>query len=101
MSFLADKSKRYNKEFKLEAVILGVEKGRSVTSVTSDLGLSEKTLYKWVKDFNNDSASAFPGSGKLKPHDELVKQLRRRIADLEEENAILKKATAILANPRK
>ncbi|SHF52194.1 transposase [Desulforamulus putei DSM 12395] len=89
------------KNLNLEAVKLVVEKGRSVPSVALDLGIHEKTLYKWVSDYKKDSENAFPGSGRLKPQDELIRQLKRRVADLEEENAILKKAAAIFANHRK
>lgn len=98
---MSNNGRKYNKEFKLEAVKLVVEKGRSVPSVALDLGIHEKTLYKWVSDYKKDSENAFPGSGRLKPQDELIRQLKRRVADLEEENAILKKAAAIFANHRK
>lgn len=93
--------KLYNKEFKLEAVRLVIEKGRTVPSVASDLGLNEKTLYGWVNQYSKHEGDAFPGSGRLTPEEEELRRLKRRIADLEEENAILKKATAIFANHRK
>lgn len=91
----------YNKEFKLEAVKLVTEKGRSVASVANDLGVSSKTLYKWIDEYSKHAENSFPGSGKLRPEDEELRQLKRRIADLEEENAILKKATAIFAKHQK
>ena len=50
---------------------------------------------------NQHQADAFPDSGKLRPEDEEIRKLKRRIADLEEENAILKKATAIFARHQK
>ena len=88
-------------EFSLELVKLIVEKGRSIPSVALDLGVHEKTLYKWVSDYKKDNENAFPGSGRLRPEDEIIRQLKRRVADLEQENAILKKAAAIFANHRK
>jgi transposase len=93
--------KRYDKEFKIEAVRLVVEKGRSALSVAADLGINVKTLYGWIRQYSQHQADAFPGSGKLRPEDEELRKLKRRIADLEEENAILKKAAAIFANHRK
>lgn len=92
---------KYNKEFKTDTVKLVVEKGRSVPSLSKDLGVSEKTIYAWVAAYRKDLNNAFPGSGKLKPIDEEMRQMKRRMADLEEENAILKKAAAIFINPRK
>lgn len=98
---MSGKNRRYNKEFKQETVKLIVEKGRSVPSVAADMGLNEKTLYRWVSEHNKDKEQAFPGSGKLKHEDEELRKLKRRIADLEEENSILKKAAAIFINHRK
>lgn len=98
---MSKNSRRYTKEFKLETVKLIVEKGRSIPSVAVDLGVNEKTLYRWVAEHRKYMDNAFPGSGKLRPEDEEIRQLKRRIADLEEECAILKKAAAILINPRK
>jgi transposase len=42
-------SKKYNKEFKLEAVRMVVEKGRSALSAATDLGINVKTLYGWIR----------------------------------------------------
>lgn len=86
--------RNFNKEYKLEVIKLTTEQGKSVTSVARDLGIHENTLHNWLKTFHNDQEQAFPGKGKLKPEDEEIKRIFR-------ENAILKKAMAIFANPRK
>ncbi len=91
----------FNKEYKLEVIKLITEQGKSVASVARDIGIHENTLHNWVKAFNNDKEQAFPGKGKLKPEDEEIKRILRENAELKEENAILKKAMAIFANPRK
>jgi transposase len=44
-----------------------------------------------------DPQEAFPGHGKLKPADEELRQLRRKLADVEEERDILKKALAVFS----
>jgi len=90
--------KRHNKEFKVEAVRLVIEKGLSVNDVARDLGINIKTLYRWLGEFIKHKDDAFPGSGKLRDEDAELRKLKRRIADLEEENAILKKARAFFAN---
>ncbi|MGE7917307.1 IS3 family transposase [Lysinibacillus xylanilyticus] len=89
------KRKSYDKEFKLEAVQL-VESGKKVAEVARELDLAEQTLHNWVKKFSKDGEAAFVGSGNLKPEDKENKELEKRIRDLEEENAILKKANGHL-----
>lgn len=76
--------KQYDKEYKTEVAKLVIESGRSAASVA-----------------NKHQEAAFPGKGKLKPHDQQVRELKKKIADLEEENAILKKAAAILVKSPK
>lgn len=93
--------KRFDKYFKEEAVRLVLNQKRPVAAVARELGIHENTLYRWVSQYKKDKEDAFPGSGKLKPEDKEIRWLKRRIADLEEENAILKKAAAIFINPRK
>lgn len=90
-------SKRFSKEYKIEVVRQVKELGRSAQDVAQELGIHVNTLYKWLKDYENDGNSAFPGSGKLKPEDEELRRLRKELADLKEENEILKKAAAFFA----
>lgn len=93
--------RKYDPEFKKETVRLIVEKGRSASSVAKDLGISPNTVHGWLRQFRQHQDNAFPGKGKLRPEDEELRQMRRRIADLEEECSILKKAAAIFARPQK
>lgn len=78
-----------------------IESGRSAASVANELGLAKCTVSNWVKQYNQHQEAAFPGKGKLKPHDQQVRELKKKIADLEEENAILKKAAAIFVKSPK
>lgn len=98
---MADKGKRFDKEFKTDAVKLVLEKGRTMASVARDLHINENTIQRWVKEYKGDPVHSFPGSGHLHPDDEEVRKLKRRVSDLEMENEILKKAMAIFANPRR
>lgn len=84
--------KHYDKEFKLNAVKLSIDTKRSTASIARDLGIDAHTLYSWVREYRDDAEQAFPGKGNLRPEDEEHRQLKKRVADLEEENAILKKA---------
>ena len=87
----------YDAEFKRDAVLLVVEKGRSCADVAEALGIPVGTLYNWIESYKKHRVDPFPGKGKLHAEDEELHRMRRRISDLEEENEILKKATAIFA----
>jgi transposase len=94
-------TKKYDKEFKLQTVRLIQEEGKSVAQVAREMGLHENTLYRWIAEFKQDGSQAFPGSGQLKPEDKALRDLQKRIRDLEEENEILKKAMHYFAKDRR
>ncbi len=89
--------RKYDREFKEDAVRLIVDGGRSVREVARDLGIHENMLCRWKKEYLQDTEHSFPGKGHMKPHEEELFKLKRRIADLEEDRAILKKALAIFS----
>ena len=93
--------KRYDKEFKHQTVQYVLEQGKAVAQVARELDLSENTLHRWVSEYKRDEEQAFVGSGNLKPEDKAMMDLQKRIRDLEEENAILKKAMHIFAKDRR
>ena len=93
--------KKFDQDFKLEAVNLVLRDKRPVAAVANELGIHINTLYKWIRQVNEYQEDAFPGSGNLKPEDEELRKMKKKIADLEEENAILKKATAIFVKHQK
>jgi len=53
--------RKYDREFKLEAVRLSREQGRSVSGVARDLGISENVLYRWRGQLVQGGEAAFPG----------------------------------------
>ena len=93
--------RKYDRDFKEGAVRLVIDGGKTVRAVARDLGLNENMLYRWKSEYLRDREDAFPGQGKLKPHDEEIWKLRRRVEDLEEEREILKKALAIFSKHRR
>jgi transposase len=72
-----------------------------VRSVAQDLGIHENMLHRWKQEYLEDPEHSFPGKGHMKPHEEELLKMKRRIADLEEEREILKKALAIFSKHRK
>ncbi len=87
-----NKRRKYDRAFKIEAVKLVTERGTPVAEAAQNLGIHENLLHKWKQQYLEDTAEAFPGKGRLKPQDEEVRKLRRKLATVEEERDILKKA---------
>lgn len=86
--------KRYDKDFKTYAVKMVVEDGRKVAEVARELDLVHQTLHKWVDKYKEEQGDAFVGSGNFNPKDQADYEKDKRIRDLEEEVAILKRLWA-------
>ena len=89
--------KTYDKEFKISAVKLVLDSGRTVAQIAADLGISDNSLFLWKKKYLEDAKNSFPGKGRLKPEDEELRKKDREIATLKMERDILKKAIAFFA----
>ena len=76
--------RKYDKEFKAEAVRMITEGGRTVADVARSLGIHENQLHRWRREYEDDPNSSFPGKGHLKPHDEEMKRLQKENANLKE-----------------
>jgi len=90
-------NRKYDKQFKEEAIRLATEEGRKVTEVARSLGIHENLLRTWKRKYNEDPAGSFPGKGQLKPQDEEFRKLQKENANLKEDREILKKALAIFS----
>lgn len=82
---------RYNDDFRKMVVDL-YHSGQKVKDLSSEYGVSEVTIYAWIKKFTpmelEDGSSITP--------DDYTK-LQKQMLKLQEENDILKKAMAIFA----
>ncbi len=85
----------YDELFKKQAVKLAKESGRSAASVARELNIKENTLYNWIKIYGDDPDITKVQS--FKSEDHKTKELQRQIKELQEENAILKKAMHFFA----
>ena len=92
---------KFTAEFKREAVRLLEQGDRPVSQLALELGIPRNRLYKWRDTLALEGDLAFRGSGRRSPQQQELAQLRRRLARLEQENAILKKATAYFASASK
>jgi transposase-like protein len=91
----------HSREFKLEAIRL-IEAGKKpVTQIARELGVSRQLLHSWVREAEKrkgqPASDVFRGNGNRTSADAELTALRRKVAQLEEDNEILKKATAFFA----
>lgn len=91
----------HEKEFRVDAVKLVIEQGLSVKTVSERMGIKGTLLYKWIEQYRNYGEEAFCGSGYLLTMEAKLRKKDREIADLKEQNEILKKAAAYFAKNRK
>ena len=89
--------KRFDKEFKTEAVQLASEPGNTQSKIERDLGISQGIISRWKRELRKDGDQAFPGKGRLKPDDDEMRRFKRENERLRRERDILKKAVAIFS----
>jgi transposase len=95
------KRRTFTREFKLEAVRLSMEDGKSGADIADELGIHRNLLYRWRKEFLEDEEESFPGRGKQKASEEELQRLRREVARLREDREILKKALVFFSKESK
>ena len=87
--------KKYPEEFKKQIVEL-YKNGKTVINLAREYGLVEQTIYKWIHRY--ESVSKDEKGNDISQAD--INAMKKRIAELEMENEILKKATAIFAKTK-
>ena len=93
--------RQFDRAFKLEAMRLISEEGRTAASVARDLGISANLLYRWKEQFQSDSQGSFVGTGNLTAEQAEYRRLQRQLVDVTEERDILKKAISVFFNRKK
>lgn len=91
---MSKNGKRFSDEFKKQIVEL-YNSGSSVSYLSREYGVTNVTIYKWIKE-----SSPIQISDEEQITAKEYEKLKKRIAELEMENDILKKATAIFARKR-
>ena len=89
--------RRFNREFKLEAIRRVEETGRTLSQVAEELGVSANTLCRWMEQYRTDNAEPFPGKGRQTSQAALISRLRRENERLRKERDFLKKTSAYFA----
>jgi transposase len=91
--------KVYDREFKLNAIKLSEESKMKSREFEKELGIGAGCLSHWKKEFKTEKMNAFPGNGN--PKEKEIYELKKKIADLELDREILKKAIAIFSGTKK
>ena len=97
-----DKYNHYTEDFRREAVRRSELPDISAVEVARELGIHPGQIYNWRRQYNRLSEKQFNtmnGVDYSKEESEELRKLKRKVADLEEENEFLKKATAYFAKP--
>ncbi len=91
--------RKYDPDFKRNAVLLSMESSRSVNEVADKLGIHKDLIYQWRKKYDQYGESAFPGNGIpiLTPEQKQIRELEKKLKNTEMERDILKKAMAIFS----
>jgi len=87
---MAKPRRTFTSEFKVQAVKLLTEQGKSVAEVARDLDLSESLLRGWKQALAAEGDRAFPGQGHLPALEEELRRLRAENKRLQMERDTLK-----------
>lgn len=95
--------RKFDPDFKRNAVLLSEEPGRTVVEVAENLGIAKDLLYRWRREHRAREGLAFPGHGReaLSPQEQKIRELEKKLKDAEIERDILKKAMAIFSRAPK
>ena len=99
-----NKRRKYDRDFKRNAVLLCAEPGRTVTEVAENLGVGKDLLYRWRREYHlANGKPAFPGNGveALTDEQKRIRELEKKLRETEMERDILKKAMAIFSRAPK
>ena len=83
----------YPEEFKIEAVKQITERGHKVAEVSARIGVSQHSLYKWIKAYGVPAAERQATNS----HAEELRRLKAELKRVTEERDILKEAAAYFA----
>ncbi|BBU38858.1 transposase [Aeribacillus sp. FSL K6-1121] len=96
---MTKKQRRYEEDFKRQTVRYILEEAKSVAQVARELKINENTLHGWMKKYKQEPEITETQTFRSEDHE--VRELKKRIRDLEEENSILKKAMHFFAKDQR
>src|SRR5699024_10748642 len=93
------KRRKYTPEYRREAAALVLDTDRPIAHVAEEIDVGAQLLGRWVQqERERRDPPAGPGAPLAAEEREELKQLRRRVYDLERDNEFLGKAAAFFAS---
>lgn len=94
---MATRPKRnFSPEFRLEAAQLVVDQNYTVREAAEAMNVGYSSMDKWVRQLRQERDGQSPKATPMTPDQLRIRELEKRIRDIEMEKDILKKATALL-----
>ena len=90
------KRPNFKPEFRLEVAQLVLDKGYSIREAADAMDVGKSTVDKWVRQLKQERGGISPSASPMTPDQIKIRELEKKIRDIEEEKEILKKATALL-----
>ena len=89
-------SRNFSPEFRLESAQLVVDQNYTVREAAAAMNVGLSTMDKWVRQLRQERNGESPKVTPMTPEQLKIRELEKRIRDIEMEKEILKKATALL-----
>ncbi len=93
---MTKKRPSYSTEFKNEAASLVLDKNYAIAEACNAMGVGYTAMRRWVKQLGAERGGTTPTAKAITPEHQRIQALEARIRQIEWENGILKKATALL-----
>ncbi len=86
----------FSPEFRLECAQLVLNQGYSVAKAAQAMNVGKSTMDKWVRQLRKEHAGVTSQATPMTPDQLRIRELEKRLKQVELEKEILKKATALL-----
>ncbi len=88
--------KNFDPQFRLDAAQLVVDQGYTIKQASESMGVSKTSMENWVRQLKQERQGKTPKGAAMTEEQRKIKELEKRIRQIELEKEILKKATALL-----
>ena len=89
----------FSPEFRLECAQLVLDKGYSIRQAAQAMNVGKSTMDKWVRQLREERAGMMPKATPMTPDQLKIRELEKRLKQVELEKEILKNRPTRLAHP--